>query len=105
MIFYVFVNIQINEKYKHESYGVINYTHLILSQTFEDAERGIDTVFLADEAGNFYLYPNRFVADDYDPRERSWYMNSIENPDQIFWSDPYIDHGIGKNGFVTVVNR
>jgi diguanylate cyclase (GGDEF)-like protein/PAS domain S-box-containing protein len=123
LIFYVFVNIQINEKYKNESYGVINYTHLLLSQTFEDAERGIDTVnnhidgqadyasflnviyeniqsantvFIGDEAGNFYLYPNRFVADDYDPRERSWYMNSIENPNQIIWSEPYIDHGTGE---------
>lgn len=123
LIFYVFVNVQINEKYKNESYGVINYTHLLLSQTFEDAERGIDTVnnhidgqadfasflnviyeniqsantvFIGDDKGNFYLYPKRFVADDYDPRERSWYVNSMENPDQIIWSDPYIDHGTGE---------
>ncbi|MDW7662780.1 MAG: EAL domain-containing protein [Bacillota bacterium] len=123
LIFYVFVNNQINEKYKNESYGVINYTHLLLTQTFEDAERGIETVnnhidgqadyasflnviyeniksantvFIGDEDGNFYLYPNRFVADDYDPRERSWYMNSIESPDQIIWSEPYIDHGTGE---------
>lgn len=123
LIFYVFVNHQINGKFKNESYGVINYTHLLLSQTFEDAERGIDavmnyidsqadyasflnviydniksanTVFIGDDNGDFYLYPNRYVSDDYDPRDRSWYINSSDNPDQITWSDPYIDHGTGE---------
>lgn len=123
LMFYFFAENQISEKYENEAKGVINYTHLLLSKTFQDAERGLETVvnhainqsdyasflnvvyetiesastlYIGDDDGNFHLYPKRFVAEDYDPRNRDWYKNAIGKPGVILWSDPYIDHGTGE---------
>jgi len=129
IIFYVFVNYQTNEKYKYESFGVINLTKLSLENTFNHAIMSLlsleeilisddivlektqyenalsviktsintaSTVFIGNEEGFFYRFPERYVAEDYDPRERSWYINSFENRNQINWTEPYIDHGTGE---------
>lgn len=51
------------------------------------------TFFIGTSDGMFYHYPKYFVADDFDPRKRVWYELALANPNQIQWSDPYIDHG------------
>lgn len=123
LMFYFFAENQINGKYENEAKSVINYTHLLLSKTFQDAERGLETVanhaadqldyasflnvvyetvesastiYISDVQGNFYLYPKRFVAEDFDPRNRAWYFNAVGKPGEILWSEPYIDHGTGE---------
>lgn len=114
---------QIEQGYEREAKFVNNYTMLWLSKTFEDAEMGLDTienriqyeldyasflnliyhttsnvstVFIGDDHGNFYRYPERFVASDYDPRLRGWYIGSVEKQETIVWSEPYVDHGTGS---------
>ncbi|MBM7561014.1 EAL domain-containing protein [Fusibacter tunisiensis] len=123
LAFYFFAKNQIESKFEHEALGVVNYTHLMLTEIFEDAERGIDavanhainqsdyasflnsiyttinsanTLYIGNYKGEFYLYPNRYVADDFDPRSREWYINAVENHTNIVWSNPYIDHGTGE---------
>ena len=123
LFFHEFAKHEINQKYKNEAFGVIDYTILLLSKTIEDAEMGIyavenrikdqseiasflnliyettantSTIFIGDDAGRFYRYPERFVSEDYDPRTRSWYENSLKVQESIVWSTPYIDHGTGE---------
>lgn len=54
------------------------------------------TLFVGHSDGKFDLYPKRFVADDYDPRKRTWFINAMEKPDKINWTEPYVDHGTGE---------
>lgn len=126
IFFYVFVNHEINERLKNESLGVINLTKQMLEVTLRDAEMGLmsledyvvknpslmdtnlvletikmningsNTLYFADKEGKFYLFPVRYVAADYDPRLRPWYINAINNNREITWSEPYVDHGTGE---------
>ena len=132
VVFYVFANYQVNEKYKLEALGVIELTNSKLETTFKDSEMGLlslqsllyindikfddqsqnhvfeylsaiknsihssSTVFVGDKHGNFYLSPERFVAEDYDPRQRAWYISSLENQNTVNWTEPYVDHGTGE---------
>ena len=132
VVFYVFANYQVNEKYKLEALGVIELTNSKLETTFKDSEMGLlslqsllyindikfddqsqnhvfeylsaiknsihssSTVFVGDKHGDFYLSPERFVAEDYDPRQRAWYISSLENQNTVNWTEPYVDHGTGE---------
>lgn len=31
--------------------------------------------------------------EDYDPRQRGWYRDALENPERPYWGEPYIDTG------------
>lgn len=126
IFFYMLVNHEINERLKNEAIGVINLTKQLLETTLKDAEMGLmsledyvvknpslvesnlvletiktniygsNTLYYADKEGNFNLFPLRFVASDYDPRLRPWYINAINNNREITWSEPYVDHGTGE---------
>lgn len=126
LFFYIFVNHEINERLKNESFGVINLTKQMLEATLNDAEIGLlsleeyiidnpslehsnlvletikkningsSTLYYADKEGSFNLFPLRFVASDYDPRIRPWYLDAIKNDYNITWSEPYVDHGTGE---------
>lgn len=64
--------------------------------TFKNVFRNSSTLFIAKKDGTFYLFPKRFVADDYDPRTRTWYTNSTDEKGTVNWTEPYIDHGTGE---------
>ncbi len=131
-IFYAFSKAQLYEKYISAANSVLEYTNLMLENTFSDAESGINVLekrlstdvlmgeridnndldrllstiqenienssalFLGLDDGAFYLYPKGYVAEDYDPRIREWYLNSIKFKGDIIWSKPYVDHGTKK---------
>lgn len=65
-------------------------------QTFKNVFENASTVFIAKSNGMFYLFPKRFVADDYDPRIRPWYNIALEEKGRVNWTEPYIDHGTGE---------
>lgn len=37
------------------------------------------------------ILPEADLGDDFDPTTREWYKGAIENPDKIFWTEPYTD--------------
>ena len=83
-----FLNSQIN--IKDES--LINKSLEIFIKNISSA----NTLFIGNSNGDFFLFPKRYVAKDYDPRIRPWYVNSIEEPEKINWTEPYVDHGTGE---------
>lgn len=64
--------------------------------TFKNVFRDASTIFIGDATGRFYLFPKRYVAPDYDPRLRPWYINATEVKSKVNWTDPYVDHGTGE---------
>ena len=71
----------------------------ILSTTFSInfLIKSVKDILIGTESGLFYRYSdyNSFNS-DYDPRVRDWYVNAINNPGKIMWSDAYVD-SYGKN--------
>jgi len=64
--------------------------------TFKNIFDNASTLFIGKNDGTFFLFPKRFVADDYDPRTRPWYTNSMDERGTVNWTEPYIDHGTGE---------
>ena len=62
----------------------------------KDSISNSSTVFMGDADGNFFLSPERYVADDYNPRTRPWYLSALENRNIVNWTEPYVDHGTGE---------
>ena len=65
-------------------------------QTFKNVFESASTVYIAKNNGTFYLFPKRFVAKDYDPRERPWYSIALNEKGRVNWTEPYVDHGTGE---------
>jgi len=52
----------------------------------------IASVYMGTEDGVIRLFPYGSVFSlDYDPRLRGWYGASAADPDEVMWSDPYVD--------------
>jgi diguanylate cyclase (GGDEF)-like protein/PAS domain S-box-containing protein len=77
----------------------LNHHLEIVKSTIENAT----TLYVGTEEGKFYLYPLRYVPDDYDPRIRGWYKNSQKNKNSVAWTDPYMD--IGTNELVITASK
>ena len=65
-------------------------------QTFKNLFKSSSTIFISKKDGTFYLFPKRFVSEDYDPRTRPWYSIALEDKGRVNWTEPYVDHGTGE---------
>lgn len=64
-----------------------------LKRNFANLKRNygnIDTIFLASSQGGYLETPPFRAIYAYDPRERTWYQNTLEHPGQIVMSEPYV---------------
>lgn len=48
-------------------------------------------LYIGTKNGDFYITPNDDLGSDYDPRERDWYKDAINNPNVVMMSKPYKD--------------
>jgi len=55
----------------------------------------IKSLYVGTESGKMYLYPKEELPQGYDPRVRPWYQDALKNPDQIVWTEPYVDASTG----------
>jgi methyl-accepting chemotaxis protein len=53
------------------------------------------SVYFGAADGEMHIKPDQTLPDDYDPRQRPWYKNSIKT-DEIVWTQPYLDAGSGE---------
>jgi diguanylate cyclase (GGDEF)-like protein len=58
-------------------------------QHFKESHDTINFIFLGTESGGYMEYPRFIPSQNYDPRERPWYQNTIVH-DDIEISEPYI---------------
>ena len=56
----------------------------------------ISAAYVATESGIFYKYAPDSVPLRFDPRERAWYMEAVNNVDSIVWQTPYVDKESSK---------
>lgn len=48
-------------------------------------------LYIGTKNGDFYITPNDDLGSDYDPRERDWYKDAVNNPNVVMMSKPYKD--------------
>lgn len=53
-------------------------------------------VYVANQSGAMYIYPETKLPAGYDPRKKSWYKDTIANKDNVLWQDVYKDVATGK---------
>lgn len=71
---------------------------------YATTHQGVAYVYLGTESGGYIQWPATKVRKaGYDPRKRSWYQQSIKNPDQIMISEPYQSY-LGDNFIVSTTN-
>jgi methyl-accepting chemotaxis protein len=56
-----------------------------------EAEGAISNVYLGTANKEMILYPQTDLPGDYDPTTRPWYQDAVKNPEQVIWTEPYID--------------
>jgi methyl-accepting chemotaxis protein len=59
-------------------------------------DENIVNVFVGTETGMFYTDPYAEIPEGFDHRTRGWYTSTINNPNEIFISDPYVDTASGR---------
>ena len=49
------------------------------------------SVYYAQTNRHLDITPKVDLGSDFDPTNRDWYKNAYNNPNQVFWTEPYID--------------
>ncbi|MBS4174819.1 methyl-accepting chemotaxis protein [Bacillus sp. FJAT-49736] len=67
---------------------------------FENKHEYLLNTYLATENGEFYLSnipPEQVNLQQFDPRQRDWYIQAKKANGKVIWTEPYIDTGTGKS--------
>lgn len=68
------------------------------------ANTHLDTsfVYMGTIYGGFIRWPDGQIVNDFDPRKRDWYINSIKEPDKVVISKPYTLYNDPKFSIISV---
>ncbi|RSK28317.1 methyl-accepting chemotaxis protein [Bacillus sp. HMF5848] len=61
-----------------------------------DSNPRIKNIYFGTSDGEMILYPTQDLPSDFDPRVRPWYEKAKANPNEVVWTDPYIDSASKK---------
>ncbi|HOR86379.1 MAG TPA: methyl-accepting chemotaxis protein [Bacillota bacterium] len=56
------------------------------------------SIYMGTIDGDMYMAPDDELPEDYDPRERPWYKDALDNSGKVIWTEPYSD--AGTNGMI-----
>lgn len=62
----------------------------------------LESIYLANDIGEFYLYPFVDMPEDYDARTRSWYIQAMK--EEIYISEIYEEVATG-NQIITIAKK
>lgn len=63
---------------------------------FNELNENIAVTYIGTNQGGFFTAPFIDVGSDYDPRIRPWYEQASTNPDEVIWTEPYLDASSGE---------
>ncbi|MDG5473888.1 methyl-accepting chemotaxis protein [Jeotgalibacillus sp. ET6] len=71
-------------------------TELIsLMQDYLDLYDESGQIYAAGNDGRLTIEPDADLPADFDARTREWYINAMENQQEVQWSEPYLDEATG----------
>jgi len=68
-----------------------------LLQNVKDSNNGIFSTYLGTSDGKFLIYPNSKMPDGFNPKERPWYKQAIDNKGKVIITLPFKDAQTGKS--------
>ncbi|MGG3790880.1 methyl-accepting chemotaxis protein [Geobacillus thermodenitrificans] len=66
-------------------------------RTFLRIHKNVQYIYIGTEQKKMYITPTAEFPDGYDPTSRPWYKEAMERPDQVVWTEPYVDAITGKH--------
>ncbi|GAE34518.1 methyl-accepting chemotaxis protein [Halalkalibacter akibai] len=63
---------------------------------YNELNENIAVTYIGTNEGGFYTEPFIDVGSDYDPRIRPWYEQASSNPNDVIWTEPYLDASSGE---------
>ncbi|MDN4072051.1 methyl-accepting chemotaxis protein [Fictibacillus terranigra] len=65
-------------------------------QTFLQLNKNAAVLYVGAATKQFKTTPKIDLPPGFDPTSRPWYQKAVKQPDQILWTDPYIDASSGE---------
>lgn len=65
-------------------------------QTFLKIHSNTQLIYIGTLDKKMYTTPKVDLPVDYDPTSRPWYKKATEHPDEVVWTDPYVDAVTGQ---------
>ncbi|MGO4890604.1 methyl-accepting chemotaxis protein [Anaerobacillus sp. MEB173] len=56
-----------------------------------DLHQNVNTIYIADPSKEFKSVPYFDLPEGFDPTTRGWYIEAVQAPNTLIWSEPYID--------------
>ena len=68
-----------------------------LLKDVKESDTNIFSTYFGTTEGVFQIYPNNKMPDGFDPRERTWYKQALDNKGQVIITLPFQDAQTGKS--------
>jgi methyl-accepting chemotaxis protein len=78
---------------QHAEWALLNKDFRVFVKNHKD----VALVYVGAENKKMFTTPAVELPADFDPTSRPWYKKAAENPDEVIWTDPYIDATTGKH--------
>lgn len=65
-------------------------------QSFLNIHNNTQLIYIGTSDKKMYTTPKVDLPAGYDPTSRPWYKKAIEHPDEVIWTDPYVDAVTGQ---------
>jgi methyl-accepting chemotaxis protein len=78
---------------EHKEWSSVNQEF----RTFITNHKNVQLIYVGTENKKMYTTPAVQLPADFDPTSRPWYQKATENPDEVVWTEPYIDAVTGQH--------
>ncbi|KPN13686.1 chemotaxis protein [Bacillus australimaris] len=65
-------------------------------KNLQEQDKLISFTYIGTSDGKIFGFPEFDLGEGYDPSKQGWYKQAAEKPDQVVWTDPYVDEATKK---------
>ncbi|MFS3913102.1 methyl-accepting chemotaxis protein [Bacillus australimaris] len=65
-------------------------------KNLKEQDKLISFTYIGTSDGKIFGFPEFDLGEGYDPSKQGWYKQAAEKPDQVVWTDPYVDEATKK---------
>ncbi|CAM5434000.1 chemotaxis protein [Bacillus safensis FO-36b] [Bacillus safensis subsp. safensis] len=65
-------------------------------KNMQEQDKLISFAYIGTSDGKMFGFPEFDLGEGYDPSKQGWFKQAAEKPDQVVWTDPYVDEATKK---------
>lgn len=73
-----------------------------LLKSTQGTDNDLKYIFVGTSNKKFYVHPDSSVSEGFDPTQRDWYQNAVNNKGKVVWTEPYEAANENKDQVITV---